>query len=168
MTQEERPLIARILLKIIPQLGLIELILLAGLMTGVIAKYALGIDSIIIIQLTLIGLAVTFFLSSLKPIDIPFKEDEILGQKELLALIISPKVLWISCAISMFGVYIFTQQLGHDGYKRAAMIGGSSIFIALVILTVGLVTGTKHLKFMVPILYRAIPTLMLDVYLFYY
>jgi hypothetical protein len=168
MTKEQTALAYRIILKIIPQLGLLELVLLAGLITGVIAKFVLNIDSIIIIQWTLIGLAITFFLSSFKPNDIPFKEDDILGQKELLALIISPKVLWISCAISMFGVFVFTQQLEHDGCKRAVRIGGSSIFIVLVILIIAFVTGTKHLKFIVPILYRAIPTLLLDIYLFYY
>ena len=112
MTKEQTPLAYRIILKIVPQLGLLELALLAGLITGVIAKFVLSIDSVIIIQCTLIGLVITFFLSSFKPNDIPFKQDEILGQKELLALIISPKVLWISCAISMFGVFVFTQQLG--------------------------------------------------------
>jgi len=168
MTKERAPLPYRIILKIIPQLGLFELVLLAGLITGVIAKLFLSIDSILIIQWTLIGLAITFFLSSFKPIDIPFKEGEILGQKELLALIISPKVLWISCAISMFGVFAFTKQLGHDGHKRALMVGGSSILIVLFILIISLLTGTKHLKFIAPILYRSIPILLVDLYLFYY
>jgi hypothetical protein len=161
MTEQQTPLI----LKITPYLGILEKIFLTGLAIGLILFYFNAGKSII--QVSLIGLAITYFLTAFKIIDIPRQEGEISGFKDLLACIITPKVIWISCGVSLYGLFISMLQLGHDGHKRAFMVGGLSIAIGLIILGYAFATGTKNLKYVMPSVIRAVPLLIADFYLLY-
>jgi hypothetical protein len=145
---------------------LTEKIFLAGLAIGLILTY-FKTDSKSIIQVSLLGLAITYFLAAFKIIDIPRHEDEKFEFKDLLAWTIVPKVIWISCGVSLFGLFIYSLQLGHDGHKQAFMVGGLSIAIGLIVIGYAFVTGTKHLKYVIPTVIRAVPLLIADFYLLY-
>jgi hypothetical protein len=154
------------ILKITPYLGLIEKIFLTGLVIGLVLTYV-NTDNKTIIQVSLIGLAITYFLTAFKFIDIPRSENEVFEFKDLLACMIAPKVIWISCGVSLFGLFIYTLQLGHNGHKRALMIGGLSIAIGLIIIGYASVTGVKNLRYVMPTVIRAVPLLIADIYLLY-
>ncbi|PZR38955.1 MAG: hypothetical protein DI538_08275 [Azospira oryzae] len=162
MTEQRTPMI----LKITPYVGLFEKIFLTGLTIGLALTY-FNAESKTIIQISVLGLAITYFLTAFKTIDIPRKEDEIFGFKDLFASTIAPKVIWISCGVSLFGLFIYTLQLGHDGHKQAFMVGGSSIAMGLIIIGYSAITGTKHLSYILPTIIRASPLLIVDFYLLY-
>jgi hypothetical protein len=117
-------------------------------------------------KVSLIGLAVTFFLYAYKPIDIPRGEDERFGFSEFFGLTIAPKILWISAAISTFGVFLYFFGAGNKGFKQMLLIGGSTIFIASAILLILLISGVKNLRIITPVLFRALPLLVIDFYIF--
>jgi hypothetical protein len=162
MTEQRTPLI----LKIIPYLGLLEKIFLAGLAIGIALTY-FNYDNKVVLQISLLGLAITYFLTAFKIIDFPRQEDEVFEFKDLLTYTITPKVIWISCGLSLFGLFIYTLQLGHDGHKRAFMTGGLSIAIGLLIIGYAFITGSKYLKYILPTVLRAIPIIIADFYLLY-
>lgn len=161
MTDRPTPLI----LRITPHLDLVEKILLTGLLIGFVLMY-FDMDKTII-KASLLCLSITYFLSAFKFIDIPRTKDEKFEFVDLLALTITPKVLWISTAISMFGLFIYTLQLGHEGHKKAFMNGGLGIAVGLAILGYAALTGVKHLKYVTPPILRAIPLLLTDFYLLF-
>jgi hypothetical protein len=160
MTSTPTPFIVRIT----NYLPLIEKILLTALAIGVIL-IVIKADTTVT-KVSLIGLAVTFFLSAYRPIDIPRQENELLGFKELLALMIIPKTMWISCAVSAMGISFYFSQFGNDGYKQMLLIGASTIGMGTIILAFLLMSGVKNLNLVTPILVRAIPLLLVDIYVF--
>ncbi|MFN7610996.1 MAG: hypothetical protein ACK5QX_08690, partial [bacterium] len=120
-----------------------------------------------ILQVSVLGLALTYFVSAFKIIDIPYKEDDIMDFKDLLALSITPKVLWISCAVSLFGFFVMTQELGNDGYLQGFRVGMLCILISVVIHVYATFGGTKYLEYVRHIFYRAVPILVLDLYVLF-
>jgi hypothetical protein len=152
--------------KVVSHVDLAEKVFITSLVVGLILTY-LNLDNKLIIKVSLVALAITYFLTSFKIIEIPKKEDEQFEFKEMLSWIIVPKVLWISCAVSLFGLFVYTLQLGHDGYKRAFMVGGMTIITGLLFLGYALITGTKYLKYILPTVLRAILLLTVDFYLLY-
>ena len=120
-----------------------------------------------VLKVSLIGLAVTFFLYAYKPLDIGRDENQQLGFSDLLALTILPKVMWISSAVSTIGILLYLLDLGNDGYKRMLMIGGFTIGISIVLLTIFSVSGVKNIKGIMPVLFRAIPLLLIDCYILF-
>jgi hypothetical protein len=152
--------------KVAPYFSLLEKIFLAGLVVGLVLIF-LNPANGAVIKVSLVGLAITYFLTAFKPIDIPVQADERFEFKDLLTLTILPKVMWISCAISLFGILIYTLQLPHDGHKRLLMTGGSTIVVGLIILDYAALTETKHLKYILPIALRAAPLVVMDFYLLY-
>ncbi len=156
---------APLFLRVLPYLDLAEKIFLTGILVGLLLSY-LSTDKTVL-KFSLVLLSVAYFLSSFKVIEMPRKEDEQFGMTEMLAWLIVPKVLWISCAVSLMGIFVFTLQLDHDGHKRALMIGGASIVVGLVILAYAQLTGTKYLKYILPSVMRAIPLLLVDFYVLY-
>ena len=163
MTEQQTTLLS----KIIPYLNLIEKIFLTGLATGLAFTFFTFDNNKAIIKFSFVGLAISYLLMAFKYIEIPRQEGEKFGFKELLAWIIIPKIIWISCAISLLGFFIYILQLGHDGHKRAFMIAGSNIAFGLIVIIYSLFTGTKHLKYLVPTLIRAIPIAIVDFYLLF-
>jgi len=147
-------------------LPLIEKILLAAALIGIILL-ALKIDTSVI-KVALLSLGVTFFLFAYVPTEGPKTENEPLGFQGLLALIIVPKILWISSAISTLGIAFFLIDIGNDGYRRMLTIGGFTIVIALAVLLVSFIQGVKHLATTTPVLLRAIPLLAVDFYILFF
>lgn len=147
-------------------LGLLEKIFLAGLTTGLVLTY-FNASSQIIVQVSIVGLGITYFLTAFRFIDIPRNEEDLLEFRDVLAWTIAPKVIWISCGVSLFGLFIFSLQLGHDGHKRALMIGSLGAVIGLIVIGYAYATGTKHLKHILPTVFRAVPLLIIDLYFLY-
>jgi len=94
-------------------------------------------------------LAITFFLLAFRPVDVPH-ENEQMGFSDLLALMIIPKVLWISTAMSAFGIG-FSFFATNEGYKNMLLIGGASIAFATLLLGIFTITGVKHIRVVAPI-----------------
>jgi len=156
------PTPAPLIIRITKHLPLVEKFLLTGLAVGAILTL-LKMDTTVS-RITLLGLGVTFFLFAYRPPDIPIQENEKFGFPELLGLMIVPKVLWISCAVSAVGIAFFLVK--SEGYKQMLFIGGSSIGIGSFLLVILLLNGVKHIKTVTPVLLRAVPLLLADVYLF--
>lgn len=163
MTAEKTP--TTLTARITGHLPLVEKILIATLLVGAILT-ALEIDSTVT-KGSLLALGVTFFLFAYRPIDIPGQEEVPMGLSEMLGLMIVPKVLWISCAISTVGIAFFIFDLGNPGYMNMLMIGGFSIGTASLILVILLNSGVKHINLVMPILLRAVPIFLVDCYLLF-
>jgi hypothetical protein len=140
-----------------------EKVLLAALAIGTVLTIT-QLDSTVS-KVSLLGLAVIFFLLAYRPIEIPKHEGEQFGFSELLGLIIVPKVLWISSAISAVGIAFYLFDFGNDGYKQMLMIGGLSIGIGASLLIVFFVSGVRHIRMVTPILLRAVPLCLVDFYI---
>ena len=153
------PLVTRIT----AYLPMAEKFFLIGLAIGIVLTLA-NLDSLVL-KVSLVGLAVTLFLYGYKPIDVPGKEDEKLGFTELLGHSIVPKVTWVGCAVSLIGI-LFTMQ-NSEGARQMLFIGGTTLGIATLIIIFLTATGVKYMSVVVPVLYRAIPLLILDLYLFF-
>ena len=163
MTSEKTTFIS----KIAPYLGSAERIFIVGISVGFFIKNISGNNSIFIMQLSILGLAATYFMSAFRVIDIPFNEDDTMDFKDLLALTVNPKVLWISSAFSLFGMFVMYQNLGNEGYKQSFMIGMISIIICMIIHVYAIINGTKHLVHIKHVFYRAVPLLILDIYILF-
>lgn len=161
MTSTPTPLIVRLT----KNLHWAERAFLIALALGTIMAY-LKIDTGVL-RVSLVGLAVVFFLYAYKPMDIVRGENEQLGFSDLLAVTILPKVMWISSAISTLGLLFYILDLGNEGYKNMLMIGGLTIGIAFVLLTIFLASGVKNLKMVTPILFRAVPLSLIDLYILF-
>lgn len=149
--------------KIITFLPITEKIFLSALAIGFVL-YSTNIDSQVM-KVSALGLSFIFFFSQFVPLEIRYEENEVLGFRELLGCVIAPKILWISCAVSMMGVFLWL--LESKGYKQMLYIGGTSLAVASFVVIFLTVTGTRHTRVVVPILYRAIPLLVVDLYLFF-
>jgi energy-converting hydrogenase Eha subunit C len=163
MTSEQTP--TPFIVTITKQLPLVEKVLLTALAIGTILT-VMEIDSTVT-RISLLGLGVTFFLLAYRPNDIPRQEGEQLGFSDLLGLMIVPKVLWISSAISALGIAFYLFDFGNDGYKKMLMIGGLTISIGTILLIVFFVSGVKHIRTVVPILLRAVPLCLVDFYILF-
>ena len=132
MTSEQTP--TPFIVTITKHLPLVEKVLLIALAIGTILT-VMQVDSTVT-RVSLLGLGVTFFLLAYRPIDIPSQEGEQFGFSELLGLMIVPKVLWISSAVSSLGMAFYLFDFGNDGYKKMLMIGGLTIGIGALLLVV--------------------------------
>jgi hypothetical protein len=146
-------------------LPLIEKIFLTALIVGVILKIS-HIDSKVM-GISLIGLGITYFLLAFKPSDIQLQENEQLTFTHLLALMIIPKTMLISAAISALGISLYLLNFGNQqGYKQLLLIGISTIGLGTILLTFFLLRDVKNLKTVTPVLLRAIPLLLASLYIF--
>ncbi|MEO9967162.1 MAG: hypothetical protein ABJF11_15290 [Reichenbachiella sp.] len=107
------------------------------------------------------GIGVTLFVSAFKPIEINPSEDEVFEMNELLGLMVVPRVLWLSSAISVLAVLFYYMDLRNDGYLRIASIGIMAIGTAFVVLIISLLSATKHMRSTIPVVTRAIIVLSL-------
>jgi hypothetical protein len=142
-------------------LPLAEKILLAGLGVGLALIYS-GLDSNVAF-VSFNGLAVVYFLYAYKPPDIQREDDAPLGFLQLLGLSILPKIMWISCSVSMVGIMFHLLALA--GSYEMMLIGVSSIGIGLLLFTIITLTNVKGMKENVPMLYRAVPIFLAEMYL---
>ena len=149
--------------KLLPYL---ERVFLASLIIGFVLRLS-GNEIPMLITVSLAGLGVIFFLSAYRPLDIEPSEGEQMGFKELLGLSIVPKVLWISTAVATIGILFYLLDLGNDGDLRMLYIGGSTIALATLILLGLKATGTKNISAVMPVLFRALPTLLVTAYILF-
>lgn len=152
--------------KITSRLPLIEKAFLIATVIGGILVVT-KIDSTVA-RIALLGLAATFFLYTYKPLDIQRQEDEPFEFSDLLALMIIPKTLWISCTISALGISFFLFEFGNDGYKKLLTIGSVSTGFGSLLFVIFIIRGVKHVKIIAPLLLRAVPLFFMDIYLLYY
>ncbi len=158
---ETRPTFTQQLFKLVDRA---EIILLGTLSVALIL-YTSSYRSEILLDLSLKGLAVIFFLSAFRPLPIQRKEGEKLGFMDLLCTTTVPKILWISSAVITAGIILFFSKAGNEGYKMILMLGSITIPAGIIILAAGLSSGVKHLNVIVPILYRAIPLTIVAIYM---
>jgi len=163
MSSEQTP--TPFIVTITKHLPLVEKILLTALVIGTILRLT-HVDSTVT-RVSLLGLGVTFFLLAYRPNDIPRQEGEQLGFSDLLGLMIVPKVLWISSAISALGISFYLFDFGNDGYKKMLIIGGLTISIGTILLIIFFVSGVKHIRTVLPILLRAVPLCLVDFYILF-
>lgn len=161
MSSPQKP--TPLILRIQPHLPLVEKVFLIALMIGIILTL-LKIDSLVL-RVALLGTGVVFFLFMYRLTEIPTQENERFGFSELLAYMIVPKILWMSSAISAWGIAFYLFNFGNDGYKRMLLIGGLPIAIGTLLLIFFAASGVRHIKLVAPILFRAIPLFLVDIYL---
>lgn len=159
--QTSSPLILT-LTKYVP---LVEKVLLVALTIGIILL-VMDMDSSMI-TISLMGLAATFFLRAYRPTDILRQEDEPFGFSELLGLMIAPKVLWISSAVSAVGIAFSFSTPDNDGYRQMLLIGGLSIASGTIIVGIFWLMGVKQIRTVIPVLFRAIPLCLVDFYMLF-
>ena len=159
MNKRPTPLI----LRIIPYLPAAEKVLLIGFTIGLVLIFT-NTSGKGVAQIALGGLAIVYFLSSFRNLDVPRTEEQPFEFKDLLTWIIIPRIFWIGSAFSLLGILFYSFQLGHEGYMRALMPGGSVILIGLAVIFYAYVTGTKNLAILLPTLLRAIPIMLIAFY----
>ncbi len=142
-------------------LPLVEKILMAGLGVGLALIY-LALDTNVAF-VSFNGLAIVYFLYAYKPPEIQRKDDAPLGFMQLLGLSILPKVMWISCSVSMIGIMF--HMLALAGSSEMMLIGVSSIGIGLLLFTISALTNAEGMKEHVPMLYRALPIFLTEMYI---
>ena len=76
-------------------------------------------------------------------------------------------MLWLSSAISAFGIASYIIDFGNDGYKNMLMIGGTTIALGTLLLVVLKMTGVKKINAVMPILLRAAPVCQVDFYILF-
>ena len=146
---------------------LLEKIFLAGLLIGLVFSLLDVVPfNITVTVVSLYGLGAAYYFSAFQRFDMPADESQTMGFKELLGFVIVPKVLWISCAVSVIGIAIFVSNTQSQGYKQMMVIGGLTIASALVIVIVLAIGGVRVLKPLLPALLRAIPLLIADFYVY--
>jgi hypothetical protein len=163
MTSDQSP--TPLIVRITNYLPLVEKVLLSALAIGAILTI-MKMDSTVT-RVSLLGLGITFFLLAYRPTDIPGQVGERFGFSGLLGLMIVPKVLWMSSAISALGIAFYVFDFGNEGYKKMLMIGGLSIGVAILVLIAFFLSGVKHIKIVTPILLRALPLCLVDFYLLF-
>ena len=151
------------MIRIARYLTWIELFFTIILLTGILFSI-LHMDDDIPMITSLIGLSITYWLSAYKPIEIISNGEEKFGMRELLAWSILPKICWISCGVSSLGVLLFFINPFNEGYKTMLTIGGFALGGALVAVVFLFTTGVKQVKVLAPVLLRAVPWFLLDLY----
>lgn len=118
-----------------------------------------------VLSLSLACLAVIHFISAFRPVNIPFKENEQLNFTALLALVIVPKIAWINCAVIVIGILVYLLNPASVGYQQMLLIGTLSFLAIGIIMVYALVSHVPYLKFVMPVLWRVAPLLLIAVYL---
>lgn len=159
--QASTPLMATIT----KHLPLIEKVLLIALAFGIILT-AMQMGSVLT-GITLFCMGIAYFLYIYRPAAIPRQEGETIGGSGIIALMIVPKVLWMSSAISAFGIAFYLFDFGNDAYKNLLIVGGLSIGFCIILLLVFRVQGVKHLRTVTPIVLRAVPLGIMGLYILF-
>jgi hypothetical protein len=153
--------------------SLIEKVTLLTTLIGLVLNYQNVAEGKTILLIGLAGTTIIWFVLAFKPVELFNSQQEAdefgqWGFSEMLALIIVPRILWISSALTAFGVFAFVADFGNDGYLKGLIIGGFSISLCSFILLISLLMGVKKLRVVLPILFRALPVLMLAIYIVIY
>ncbi|CAN5399374.1 hypothetical protein BH10BAC4_BH10BAC4_02680 [soil metagenome] len=149
--------------KLYTYLPILEKVAIAIFALGLILRY-MNVNGDTLIQISLSTLAAVFFLSAYKPVTIESEEGEKLGFKDLLGQTILPKLLGISCAVGIIGIQFY--MLGLKGFEVMVMMGGIVTLMALVVMGGLYAIGTKNLESAFPMVLRAIPIMIFNIYVF--
>lgn len=151
--------------KLYEKLQWIEIALWAGAGIGLLLRFA-SVPSTNLIIISLSGLAIILFLSAYRPPNIMRSDDEKLRFTDLLCLSIAPKILGISSAVTIIGILFCLMRM--KGYEKMLLVGSMSIAIASLLIGAGVAMKVKHIKTAIPILYRAIPLMLIGFYLLWF
>ncbi len=159
--------------KIFRLVSLAEKAILLILAIGVVLNYQNVFEGKTLLLIALAGTAIIWFAMAFKPVELFSSQQEAdefgqWGFAEMLALMIVPRVLWISSAVSAFGVFAYFADFGNVGYMKGLTSGGFAIFICLVILLITLMMGVKKLRTVIPIFFRALPIFLIDIYIVFF
>lgn len=160
-------------------LMLVEKILLIALLGGLIL-YDQS-TNLLLLQIALGLLAITYFLfpyftSTNRFIDIDLDEldnndeeiDKLQDAQYVFSSLILPKILWLSTAVSIAGYLALLTFQDNDTYRKLILVGGGTILVSLSIFAYDLFKGFRDIHFLYPILLRAIPVTLFDLYLLFY
>jgi hypothetical protein len=151
--------------KLFPFFNKIEMACWLALLVGLVAQYLhYPVQSLLVVAL--IGLSIIFFLGAYQPSNISQDEGEKWGMLQLLQLVVVPKVLGIGMAVACMGILFKIIDSNSKGPAQMLLLGGATTAIAIAITLVGLLTNVKHIQFLVPKLYRAVPIAAAALYLF--
>jgi hypothetical protein len=149
--------------KLYPFFDRIEKILVFLVLAGFILPYA-GMKTLDLITAAMSGLAGIYFLKAYQPLTFEREQGEKAGFKNLLMQTVAPKMVWIGCAVSVIGILFYI--LGAKGYVQMISVGGSVLLACSLILVFFLANNSRDLKVYTPILFRMIPLLLLDGYIY--
>lgn len=137
-----------------------ELLLLVALGASLVARYFQLEGHLTGLQISLSGLAGVYFLMAYRPPSSP-PTGEKKGFAKLVSQTILPKILWIGCAVGTIGIMFYLLQL--EGFREMLMIhtaaGGVGVGVFLAF------RQTSDTQALTPVLYRAVPLLLISVYL---
>lgn len=151
--------------KLFQYLERLELILLAAFAGGLLTRYMGLSASETIIMFSLSGLAGVYFLNAYKP---PASQPPSEVKKDFVALAsqtILPKLLWISSSVCVIGLLFFLLQL--EGHPQQLMVGALASAVGVVLYVILSLMGSKEAEALSPVLYRAIPLLLMALYFLY-
>ncbi|MDZ4714060.1 MAG: hypothetical protein SH819_01205 [Cytophagales bacterium] len=157
--------------KLFQFLALAEGILVAVLISGLVARslqMSLGAQMMV---LSLAGLGGIYFLSAYKPpalaatTESDSQEQERIGFLDLLLQTIIPKLIWIGCAVGSIGLSLYFTETGNEGYTLMLMIHATVVAPATLLIFFGAVRAVKGASLLSPVLYRAIPLLFAALYI---
>ena len=137
-----------------------ELILLVILTASLLGRYLQMDGHMTGLQISLSGLAGVYFLMAYRPPS-PLPGGQKKGFAQLFSETILPKVLWIGCAVGAVGIMFHLLQL--EGARQMLMIHTASGGVGIGMFLAFRQTGDTQT--LTPVLYRAIPLLLISVYL---
>jgi hypothetical protein len=136
---------------------------LTGLLTFGILLPKMGVDSSPIVVISVFGLAVVFFLQAYNPTLLPIPPAQ-RGFKELLSLTVLPKIIWIATSVCTIGILLFLLDISN-GYLQVLLIGETALVASLLIAGYFFMRSAAYAKIVTPMLYRAVPVLLISTYI---
>ncbi len=146
-------------------LPIAEIVCIAGFVLGFMLSkqdYPIGGE---IVRISLGALAGIYFLSAYMPPDArpENEQDQPAGFLALLGRTIAPKALGIGSAVMVVGILFAVQQM--PGANEMLLVGSGTLAIASLIGLVSIATDETARKVLGPLLLRAVPLLLIGVYL---
>lgn len=138
---------------------LIEKILIGVFIVGVLLGYV-NINGTFLIQIGFLGLALLYFLNMFMPPPVAIGKPEF---KELLGLVVAPRVINLASSISVLGIYLYWRSFGNPNYKQAVLLGAFTLLLGLLSVAYVSFVKTPGLKPTLRLVPRAIVLLSLDV-----
>ncbi len=97
-----------------------------------------------------------------RPPAAPEDENGKVDFKELLMIVIVPKIVWLGCSITT--IALLFAYLNYQGWQTILSVGSVVAAAGSAILLIGLITGTKRINSVLPALYRSVPILIIALY----
>jgi hypothetical protein len=136
---------------------------LTGLLTFGILLPKMEVDSSLIVVISVFGLAVVFFLQAYNPVLLPIRSAQ-MGFRELFSLTVLPKIIWIATSVCTIGILLFLLDI-NDAYYGTLLIGETALVAGLLIAGYFSMRSATYAKIVMPMLYRAVPVLLISTYI---